>query len=230
MTGNRTWMLLNRLVLDRRLGLEMDYMGRAEFEFGATHAALAVITADLAMPVETIQTRIVPGEEHMPFAWKEQKARMARPRRGRRPASAWDDSEMADFAARRRPAGGLVSLGKKTGGRNPEERDAAAYPYGPSGASSNSHPPSSSPFRIGGSGPGLDSSSGLNPTMMPPSQSSIRSNFEILTGVSGWASLWSAAIFMATFSTSSRASSTRGCAVSDGNGFIQECLRHLPIR
>lgn len=99
MTGNRTWMLLNRLVIDRRLGLQMDYMGRAEFEFGATHAALAVITADIAMPVETIQTRIVPGEEHMPFAWKEQKARMARPRRGRRPASAWDDSEMADFAA-----------------------------------------------------------------------------------------------------------------------------------
>lgn len=64
---NHIYTLFQRLAPDIDLGLNFDYMGAAEYEFGSAHAALNVIAVDLGLPKETLTTKIVLGENDAPF-------------------------------------------------------------------------------------------------------------------------------------------------------------------
>lgn len=48
-------------------GLNFDYMGSAEYEFGASHLALNLLVNDLGAPHEVIETNIVLTREDSPF-------------------------------------------------------------------------------------------------------------------------------------------------------------------
>lgn len=65
--NDKTHTLMQRLVGDDRIGLEFDYMGASEYEFGSAHAALGVMANDFGIPHEVRETGIILCQSDFPM-------------------------------------------------------------------------------------------------------------------------------------------------------------------
>lgn len=63
-----THTLFQRLEAHAGIGLNFEYMGAAEYEFGSAHAALNLLVEDLGIPHEVIDTNIIPVRADSPMS------------------------------------------------------------------------------------------------------------------------------------------------------------------
>lgn len=70
MKNDAMWSMFQRLGKSSETHLASEYMGKAEYEFGAAHAGLYAMCVDIGAKHEIIETNIRMTEKDMPFGYK----------------------------------------------------------------------------------------------------------------------------------------------------------------